>query len=107
MPKGAVPKDGPSAGLAISSSLISLALNKPVKPKFAMTGQITIKGKVRIIGGIKDKILGGKRFGITNFILPEENREDVEHLKDHVKEGVKIYFVDDYKEAHALLFDEE
>lgn len=104
LPKGAIPKDGPSAGLAISSSLISLALNKPLNQGFAMTGTISIKGKVGIIGGVKEKILGGKRAGISNFIFSEENRENVEHLEEHITEGTTIHFVEDYAQAHALLF---
>jgi ATP-dependent Lon protease len=106
MPKGEIPKDGPSGGLAITSSLVSLALKKPLKPGFAMTGEISLKGKVGIIGGVKDKILGGKRSGISNFIFPEENKEDTDELSEFVTDGINLHFVKEYKEAHQILFTE-
>lgn len=76
VPEGATPKDGPSAGIAATSALISLAMNKPTKPNFAMTGEISLKGKVLQIGGLKEKILAAKREKVNNIICPEDNRED-------------------------------
>ena len=103
-PEGAVPKDGPSAGIAITSSLLSLALNKPILDDFAMTGEISLNGKVLPIGGVKEKTMAAAREGVTNLIFPKKNQRDVERLPEYIKEGLNFYFVEEYPEVFKILF---
>ena len=84
---------------------MSLALNTPLPESFAMTGEINLRGKVTRIGGVKEKILGGKRSGIRNFIFSKENQDDVEELKDDVKSDARFFFVEDYREIYDILFE--
>jgi ATP-dependent Lon protease len=93
VPAGAIPKDGPSAGIAMFMALTSLLINKPVRSDVAMTGEITLRGLILPVGGIKEKILAGKRAGIKTIILPQKNEKDLEELADHVKEGLEFKFV--------------
>jgi len=106
-PEGATPKDGPSAGCAIVTSLISLAFNRSVKPNLAMTGEITLTGKVLPIGGLKEKLMAAKRSNIAEVIIPEKNRKDFEELPEALKEGLHVHFVDHYAEVYriALAFE--
>ncbi|MBT8218741.1 MAG: endopeptidase La [Bacteroidia bacterium] len=93
VPEGAIPKDGPSAGITMLSALVS-ALNKsPVKPYLAMTGEITLRGKVLPVGGIKEKILAAKRAGINEIILCDQNKKDVEQIDPHYIDGLKFHYV--------------
>jgi len=93
VPAGAVPKDGPSAGLAIYTSLASLLLDRPVRAEVAMTGEVTLRGLVMPIGGVKEKLLAAKRAGIKTVILPERNRKDLYDLPKDVLRGLKCRFV--------------
>ncbi len=93
VPAGAIPKDGPSAGIAMFIALTSLLTNRPVRGDVAMTGEITLRGQVLPVGGIKEKVLAGKRAGIKTIILPKKNEKDLEELSDHVKEGLEFKFV--------------
>jgi ATP-dependent Lon protease len=93
VPAGAIPKDGPSAGIAMFMALTSLLINRPVRSDVAMTGEITLRGLILPVGGIKEKILAGKRAGIKTIILPQKNEKDLEELADHVKEGLEFRFV--------------
>lgn len=95
VPAGAVPKDGPSAGVTILTSLTSLYTQRKVKSKLAMTGEITLRGKVLPIGGVKEKILAAKRAGITDILLPESNRKDVEDIAKLYTKGLKFKYVSD------------
>ncbi len=103
-PEGATPKDGPSAGSAIVTSFLSLAFNRPVKPNLAMTGEITLTGKVLPIGGLKEKLMAAKRSNITEVIIPEKNRKDYEELPDVLKEGILVHSVDHYAEIYKIAF---
>lgn len=103
-PDGASKKDGPSAGVAITSSLISLSMNLQTVDSFAMTGEISLTGKVLKIGGVKEKVLAAKREGIKKVILPASNKQDVEDLKDYIKEGIEFYFAEKYIEVIQVLF---
>ncbi len=94
VPAGAVPKDGPSAGVAMVTSIASLLSRRPARPDVAMTGEITLRGKVLPVGGIKEKVLAAKRAGIRSVVLPERNQRDVEEIAPHLLKGLEIHYVD-------------
>jgi ATP-dependent Lon protease len=104
VPSGAVPKDGPSAGVAMVTSLASLLTGRPADPRVAMTGEITLRGKVLPVGGIKEKVLAAKRAGIERVVLPERNRRDVEEVPKELLEGLSLEYVGMIDEAlrHTL-----
>ena len=93
-PAGAVPKDGPSAGITMAAVLASVFTGRPVRKDVAMTGEITLRGKVLPVGGIRDKVLAAHRAGIRTVILPEKNRKDLEEVPDAVRKDVRLVFVD-------------
>src|SRR5512133_3642925 len=105
VPEGAIPKDGPSAGITMATSMASAFTQKKVKKYLAMTGEITLRGKVLPVGGIKEKILAAKRASIKDIIISEENRKDVEDIKEIYIRGLKFHYVDTIMEVleHALL----
>jgi ATP-dependent Lon protease len=94
VPAGAVPKDGPSAGITMFTSLASIFTQRKVKSKLAMTGEITLRGKVLPVGGIKEKILAAKRSGIKEIVLSAKNRRDIEEIEKHYLKGLVFYYVD-------------
>lgn len=94
VPEGAIPKDGPSAGVTMATSLVSAYTGRKVRDKLAMTGEITLRGKVLPVGGIKEKILAAKRAGITDIILSKENRKDIEEIHSRYLKGLKFHYVD-------------
>jgi ATP-dependent Lon protease len=103
VPAGGIPKDGPSAGVALVTVLVSLMTDTPVRPLTAMTGEITLSGHVLPVGGIKEKFLAAKRAGVKDVILPEENRQNVEEdLLPEQVEGVNIHYVSRIEEALAI-----
>jgi ATP-dependent Lon protease len=102
VPEGAIPKDGPSAGVAIVVSLISLLTNRPVRKDIAMTGEITLRGDVLPVGGIKEKVLAAIQSGIQEIILPYLNEKDVVEIPDNVKEGITFHFVQGIEDALGL-----
>ena len=100
VPSGAVPKDGPSAGVAMVTALVSLLSNRPIRPRVAMTGELSLTGVVLPVGGIKEKVLGAKRAGIREVILPAENEPNVtEDLQDHMLDGMQIHYVSTVDQA--------
>jgi ATP-dependent Lon protease len=99
VPQGAVPKDGPSAGVGMVSSLASMMTGRALVPRVAMTGEITLRGKVLPVGGIKEKVLAAKRAGIERVVLPERNRRDVEEIGAGLLEGLDLEFVGTIDEA--------
>ena len=103
-PAGATPKDGPSAGIAITSALLSLFLNKAIDPKTAMTGEISLTGEVLPIGGLKEKLLAAKRNEVKKVIIPEQNRALYESIEDEIKSGIKAVFVKEYSDVFKVLF---
>ncbi|XP_068622483.1 lon protease homolog, mitochondrial isoform X2 [Battus philenor] len=107
VPEGATPKDGPSAGCTITTALLSLALGKSVRPQLAMTGEISLTGRILPVGGIKEKIIAAKRVGVTSVILPEENRRDFDDLPAFIRENIEVHFVSDYEEVFKTAFDQE
>ncbi|CAG2229014.1 PIM1 [Mytilus edulis] len=104
VPEGATPKDGPSAGCTIVTALLSLTLGRPCRQNLAMTGEVSLTGKVLPVGGIKEKTIAAKRSGITCIILPEENRKDYSDLPDFIKDGVEIHFVENYQQVYDIAF---
>nr|CDJ81713.1 Peptidase S16 and ATPase domain containing protein [Haemonchus contortus] len=105
VPEGATPKDGPSAGVTVVSSLLSLALNKPVVQEMAMTGEISLTGKVLPVGGIKEKVIAARRVGAKRVFLPAENRRDYDDLPDFMRQDLDVRFVSDYAELFQDLFN--
>lgn len=99
VPAGATPKDGPSAGITMTLALYSLATGKPVKDSLAMTGEITLTGKVLPIGGVKEKTIGARRVGISELIFPIDNQKDFEELPDYIKEGLTVHYADYFEDV--------
>jgi ATP-dependent Lon protease len=102
VPAGAIPKDGPSAGVAISVALASELSGRPVRKDIAMTGEITLRGRVLPIGGVKEKVLGALRAGITDVILPKDNEADVEDVPDEARGKLRFHFVESLEQALKL-----
>lgn len=108
LPQGAIPKDGPSAGVTLTTALVSLARGKKVRPDVAMTGEISLRGLVLPVGGIKEKLLAAKRAGLTQVIIPEKNRPDLAEMPGHLLEGMEVTPVTTIDEVVAVaLIDEE
>ena len=99
VPEGAIPKDGPSAGITMATSIASALTQRKVKKQVAMTGEITLRGKVLPVGGIKEKILAAKRADIKEIILSSENKKDIEEIKQIYLEGLKFHYVDDIRQV--------
>ena len=99
VPEGAIPKDGPSAGITMTTALVSAFTKRKVRPRIAMTGEMTLRGKVLPIGGVKEKILAAKRAGITDLVLCEENRKDVEDIAAKYLKGLSFHYVKDIQEV--------
>ena len=104
VPEGATPKDGPSAGITIFTAILSVLLDRKVRTDFAMTGEITLRGLVLPVGGIKEKILAAKRSKITNIILSEKNRRDIEDINAKYLEGLKFHYVKSVMEISDMVF---
>lgn len=107
VPEGAIPKDGPSAGITMATSLASALTQRKVRKNLAMTGEITLRGKVLPVGGIKEKILAAKRAGIKEIILSEENRKNIDEIQDIYLKGLTFHYVKDVKEVFALALTDE
>ena len=105
VPEGATPKDGPSAGITMLTSLVSVLTGRKVKPSIAMTGEITLRGKVLPVGGIKEKILAARRANITDIILCEENRRDIEEIKPDYLKGMQFHYVKKMEEVIPLALE--
>jgi ATP-dependent Lon protease len=101
VPAGAIPKDGPSAGVTIATAILSAVRNEPVQADVAMTGEITLSGLVLPVGGIREKALAARRHGITTFVLPELNASDLAELPPEVKNEMKFVPVQNLEEALA------
>ena len=102
VPQGAIPKDGPSAGVTLLTALTSLFTQKKVAPKLAMTGEITLRGKVLPVGGIKEKILAAKRAKITTILLCDKNRKDIEEIEEHYLKGMTFHYVSEMSQVLEL-----
>ncbi len=102
VPEGAIPKDGPSAGITMTTALVSAFTKRLVKPRIAMTGEMTLRGKVLPIGGVKEKLLAAKRAGITDIVLCEDNKKDVAEIAPLYLKGLKLHYVRDISEVLAI-----
>ena len=106
IPEGAVPKEGPSAGVTLAVSMISLLTGIPVKADYAMTGEITLRGKILPVGGVKEKIIAAHRYGIKNILIPSENEKDYkEEIPDEVKQSIRIFPVDNMDELLDIVLE--
>ena len=104
VPAGAIPKDGPSAGITIATALASIATQHPISPNIAMTGELTLRGRVLPIGGVKEKILAAKQAGIKKVILPQGNEKHFTEVPEDIQEGIKFLFVEDVTEVFTEVF---
>lgn len=104
VPAGATPKDGPSAGITMATTLISLARNQRPPARWAMTGELTLTGRVLPIGGVKEKVIAAKRSKVRDVILPKQNEKDFAEIPERVRQGITPHFVEDYREVFHLMF---
>ena len=107
VPEGAIPKDGPSAGITMATSLASALTQRKVEANIAMTGEITLRGKVLPVGGIKEKILAAKRAGIKEIIMSVENKKNIDEIQDIYLKGLTFHYVNDIKEVFAIALTNE
>jgi ATP-dependent Lon protease len=107
IPAGATPKDGPSAGITMATTLLSLALERKVRSRVAMTGELSLVGQVLPIGGLKEKTIAARRNGIKQVIIPRQNEKDLDEIPDHIKRGITFHPVDTLEEVLAIAFDKK
>jgi ATP-dependent Lon protease len=106
IPEGATPKDGPSAGITMVTALLSLLTNTPVLDNLGMTGELTLTGRILIIGGVKEKLIAARRSGLKTLIFPKDNARDYDELPDYLKKGLTIHYVEHYDEVFNIAFPE-
>ena len=104
VPAGATPKDGPSAGITMTTALISLARGRKVRASHAMTGEISLTGKVLPVGGIREKVIAARRIKIRHLVLPMANKGDFDELPEYIRKGVKVTFASDYEDVLHTVF---
>jgi len=104
-PAGAVPKDGPSAGVTMTTALVSLLTGRPVRSTVGMTGEVTLSGRVLPIGGVKQKVLAAHRAGLTEVVLPARNGPDLEDVPDAVRDAITFHLVDDVREVVRIALE--
>lgn len=104
VPEGATPKDGPSAGITMVTAMLSLALDRPVKSDLAMTGEVSLTGKVLAVGGIKEKVMAARRAGINTIVIPEDCRREYDELPDYLKDGLEFNYATDYSDVYDVAF---
>jgi ATP-dependent Lon protease len=102
VPAGATPKDGPSAGVTMTTALLSMIMNRPVRQKLGMTGELSLTGSVLPVGGIKEKTIAARRAGLKMLIFPTENRKDFDDLPDYLRDGLEVHFVKNYHEVFRI-----
>ena len=104
VPEGAISKEGPSAGITLTTALLSAFKDKKVLSEIAMTGEITLTGDVLAIGGVKEKVIGAYRAKVKKIFIPKANESDLEEIPDEIKKELKFVFVDDYLEVFKKIF---
>ncbi|MGB1538619.1 MAG: S16 family serine protease, partial [Pseudomonadales bacterium] len=104
VPEGATPKDGPSAGITMATALTSMALGRPLKRDIAMTGELTLTGRVLPVGGIREKVLAAKRAGVKTLILPAANTRDFEEIPEHLRVGLTVHFAASFEDVANVCF---
>ena len=107
VPEGAVPKDGPSAGITMTCAIVSALTNRKVNHNFAMTGEVTLRGRVLAIGGLKEKVLAANRYGIKNIVIPKENERDIDEIPKEIRETLKFYPITNVMEVLDLVLEKE
>jgi ATP-dependent Lon protease len=107
VPEGAIPKDGPSAGITLATAICSALTRIPVRGDIAMTGEITLRGKVLPIGGLKEKLMAAHRHGILEAIMPRENEKDLPDIPDAIKRTMKLHFVESMDEVLRIALERE
>ena len=107
VPEGATPKDGPSAGITITTTLLSLLTNTSIHTNIAMTGEMTLRGKVLAIGGLREKVIGAHRNGIKTIFIPVNNFKDLEDIPDEIKEDINFILIDKYTDIYDKLFKQK
>lgn len=106
-PEGATPKDGPSAGITMTTALVSLALGRPARADLAMTGEVSLNGKVLPVGGIKEKTIAARRAGCKALVFPKANQRDFDELPEYLRDGLEIHFVTLYEDVFRIAFPQE
>ena len=104
VPEGATPKDGPSAGITLVSSMVSALRGQAIKKGIAMTGEMTLRGRVLPVGGIKEKILAAKRAGVTTIVISEDNRKDIEDINEVYVQGLTFHYVKNIDDVIKFIF---
>ena len=104
VPEGAIPKDGPSAGVALTTTLLSLLTDWPIATNIAMTGEMTLRGKILPIGGLKEKVIGAHRNFVKTIFIPRSNEKDLEEIPEEIKQEIQFILVDRYLDIHKILF---
>ena len=107
VPEGATPKDGPSAGVTMVTAMLSLATNKSTRADLAMTGELSLTGRVLPIGGVKEKTIAAQRAGIRHIVFPKANKRDFDELADNLREGITAHFAERYEEVFEIAFAED
>ena len=107
VPEGAIPKDGPSAGIALTTAIISALTGKKVSTNIAMTGEITLRGNVLAIGGLKEKSTGASRNNIKKVIIPYDNKSDVDEIPNEIKQNIEYIYVNKYEDVFKIIFKEK
>jgi ATP-dependent Lon protease len=105
VPAGATPKDGPSAGITMTTALLSMIMKRPVRKKLGMTGELSLTGRVLPIGGVKEKTIASRRAGLKVLIFPHDNKKDYEDLADYLREGIEVHYVKEYPEVFKIAFN--
>jgi len=107
VPEGATPKDGPSAGITMVTSLLSLAMDKPARSDLAMTGELSLTGRVLPIGGVKEKTIAARRAGVRHIVFPKANQRDYDELPEILKEGLTAHFATNYQHVYDVAFADD
>ena len=104
VPEGATPKDGPSAGITLVTSMLSIAWNWPINDSIAMTGEVSLKGKILKIGGLKEKLIAAKRGGVKTIIIPKDNQDSIKEIPQELLQDLNLIFAENYQDLESVCF---